>query len=244
VSRRHVFIADIHLRREQLVKRDALIRFISQLPAPEVHLYVLGDLFDVYVGEVQLEREPELRPVIEALGRFVRSGGKLTFFHGNRDYCMADYLTRRFGAETVYYSKIIDLDGKKTYLNHGDLLCTRDQLYQLARMVMRNRHLVKIFLHYFPTRLKFSIGQAYRGVSERRGSHRKERPGINRDKVRKLVRRGVELIICGHVHERLDRTYQEGRRQARLISLPLWQGQGGALEYADGSFTLRPIDFT
>lgn len=244
MTERHVFVADVHLRREELAKRDALIGYLSGIAAPGVHLYVLGDLFDAWVGPVQLETEPELGPVIEALGRFIDAGGKLTFFHGNRDYCMADYLTRRFGAETVYYWKIIDLDGRKTYLNHGDLLCTGDQLYQLARLVMRNRFLVGLFLRFFPPRLRLGFGLAYRGVSERRPAHRKERSGISRDKVRRLIRRGVELIVFGHVHEHIDRVYRVGDRQARLISLPVWQEHGVVLEYAHGDFTLRTINFT
>ncbi|HUW59003.1 MAG TPA: hypothetical protein VMZ92_20370, partial [Planctomycetota bacterium] len=84
----------------------------------------------------------------------------------------------------------------------------------------------------------------YRGVSERRPAHRKERSGISRDKVRRLIRRGVELIVFGHVHEHIDRVYRVGDRQARLISLPVWQEHGVVLEYAHGDFTLRTINFT
>ena len=244
MNERHVFVADVHLRREELAKRDALIAFISHVATPGVHLYLLGDLFDVWVGPTQVEMEPELLPVIETLGRFIKAGGKLTFFHGNRDYAMADYLTRRFGAETVYYWKIIDLDGRKAYLNHGDLLCTGDHVYQMARLVMRNRFLVRLFLRFFPGSLKLSFGRAYRGVSKRRSAHRKERPGNSRDKVKRLIRRGVELVIFGHVHEHLDRVYRVGDRQARLISLPLWRDCGTVLEYTDGEFTLRTVNFT
>lgn len=240
---RHVFVADVHLRRDQLAKRDALTAYLALLRAPDVHLYLLGDLFDVWVGEVQLEIEPELAPVIDALRTFVGAGGKLTFFHGNRDYFMGNYLTRKLGAQTVRNSKIIDLDGRRTYLNHGDLLCTSDQLYHVARWILHSPFFLAVY-HYLPVRLKYGGTDSYKSLSERQDRERREkRHGINRAKVRRLVRRSVELIICGHVHRHLDRIYRVGARQARLIALPPWHEHGSALEYADGLFTLKTINF-
>lgn len=244
MSKRHIFLADVHLRHEESAKRKALIRLISEVSVPNVHLYILGDLFDVWIGAVQFESEPEMTTVVEALRNFVHAGGKLSFFHGNRDYCMEDYFTRELGAETVPYWKIIDLDGQKTYLNHGDLLCTGDHLYHVARWFMRGRLLVRLFRH-FPIGVKYSITEAYRGISKRRDpAHRREHHGINRAKVKQLIRRGVDLIICGHVHEHTDRIYCRGARQARVISLPPWHECGWILEHSDGAFTLRAVDFT
>ena len=244
MSERHVFVADVHLRREELAKRDAFIRLLSERSRPGVHLYLLGDLFNVWIGEVQLKTEPEMVPVIEAMRQLVRAGAGLTFFHGNRDYSMGNYLSREIGAETVRYWKIIELDGRKTYLNHGDLLCTADQLYHVSRWFTRN----PLFLglsRFFPVQLKYGIARAYRSISRRQDPHRHwKRHGINRAKVRKLMRRGVELIICGHIHERVDHTYRHRGRQTRVIALPPWHKHGSALSYANGKFSFRHVDFT
>ena len=244
MSERHVFVADVHLRREETQKRDALIRLFSELSRPGVHLYLLGDLFNVWIGEVQLEAEPEMVPVVEAMGRLVQSGAGLTFFHGNRDYSMGDYLSREIGAETVRYWKIIELDGRKTYLNHGDLLCTADQLYHVSRWFMRNRLAVGL-TRFFPLQLKYGIARSYRSISRRQDPQRhRRRHGINRAKVRRLMARGVELIICGHIHEQVDHTYRHRGRQTRVIALPPWREYGSALVYADGEFAFRRVDFT
>jgi UDP-2,3-diacylglucosamine hydrolase len=173
----------------------------------------------------------------------VGSGAKLTFFHGNRDYPIGNDLTRALGAETVRYSKIIDLDGRRTFLTHGDLLCTGDRLYHLARFFMRGPISGLIF-RVLPTSLKYGIVSGYRGISERRDPMRRERRhGIHPAKVHSLMRRGVELIICGHVHEHRERTYRHRGRELRLITLPQWGSHGAALEYASGSFTLKTVDF-
>ena len=243
MSERKVFLADVHLRREELAKRDALIRYLAGLSRPGVHLYLLGDLFNTWIGEAQLQDEPEFVPVIEAMRSLVGSGAKLTFFHGNRDYPIGNYPTRELGAETVRYSKIIDLDGRKTFLTHGDLLSTGDQLYHVARWFMRGP-ISGVIFRLLPVEFQYGITSGYRGISERRDpARRKKRHGIHRAKVWSLMRRGVELIICGHVHEHLDRIYRHKGREARVISLPQWQDRGGALEYTHGKFDLKIIDF-
>jgi UDP-2,3-diacylglucosamine hydrolase len=243
VSELPVFLADVHLRREELAKRDALIGYLGGISRVGVHLYLLGDLFNTWIGQAQLEDEPELVPVFEAMKVLVRSGAKLTFFHGNRDYCIGNDLTRTLGAETVRYSKVIDLGGKKTLLTHGDLLSTGDQLYHLARFFMRGP-ISGLLFRLLPTPLKYGIVSGYRGISERRDPvRRKKRHGIHPAKVHSLMRRGVELIICGHVHEHRERTYRHRGRELRLITLPQWETEGAALEYSDGKFTLKAIDF-
>jgi UDP-2,3-diacylglucosamine hydrolase len=240
---RHVFVADVHLRREERSKRDALVKFISDLPADGVHLHLLGDLFNVWVGDVQPELETELLPVIEAMRKFIERGGKLTFFHGNRDYCMQDYLTRRIGAETVFYWKIIDLDGRRTYLTHGDLLSRGDQLYHVARWFMRGPISMRLW-RLFPVEWRYGFTGAYRNMSQRQeGDRRAKRYNINRFKVQRLMRRGVSLVICGHVHEYTDRTYRHRGRETRIITLPPWREHGSALEYSNGVFVLKTIDF-
>jgi UDP-2,3-diacylglucosamine hydrolase len=243
VSELQVFLADVHLRREELAKRDALVRYLAGISRSGVHVHLLGDLFNTWIGQAQLEDEPELVPVFDAMQTLVRSGAKLTFFHGNRDYPIGNDLTRTLGAETVRYSKVIDLGGRRTFLTHGDLLCTSDRLYHLARFFMRGP-ISGFLFRLLPTDIKYGIVSGVRGLSERRDPMRRgKRHGIHPAKVRRLMRRGVEIIICGHVHEHQDRVYRRRGRELRLITLPQWETQGAALEYAAGNFTLKTVDF-
>jgi UDP-2,3-diacylglucosamine hydrolase len=241
---RHVFIADVHLRREEIAKRDALVRLMDELARPGAHLYILGDLFDVWIGPAQFAAEPEMAPVLEAMGRVVASGAKLTFFHGNRDFYMGNFLTRRLGAETVRNASIVEIGGRRTYLTHGEFLCGGDQIHHFMRGLLRSPFLATLY-HFFPVHMKYGSSRIYRSISLRRNpTARRRSHGIELPALRRLLRKGVEVVICGHIHEASDRTIREAGRELRLIVLPPWTDRGWALEHALGEFAMRRIDFT
>ena len=243
MNERHVFVADLHLQRDHPRKTDGFLRFVSELPKRGLHLYVLGDLFDVWIGSVQLRTEPEWNPVVDALGDVVTGGGVLSFFHGNRDYCMGRYLTRAIGAETVPAAKTVEVDGHKIYLTHGDLLCTGDQLYHVARWFMRGP-ISSLIWKCMPTDWRYGFYSGYRRISKNQDPSRKRvRHGVNRTRLKRLARRGVEVIVCGHLHEHTDRVERFPGGAIRLITLPVWEEHGSFLEYVDGEFVLKRVDF-
>ncbi len=243
MSERHVFVADVHLKRDETAKRDALVRAIDALARPGTRLYLLGDTFDVWIGAGQLESEPEMRPVIDAMERFVRAGGALTYFHGNRDFFMGRWLTRRMGAETVRGGKTVSLDGRSAYLAHGETLCTADQLQRFVRWLVQSPVLTAVF-HLLPRELKYGASRVYRDISTRvRPRGPAVRHGINRAALNRLIRRGVEVVICGHVHAASERVLRHDGRETRLIVLPPWTDRGWMLEYAGGRFSLNAIEY-
>ena len=243
MSERHLFVADVHLRREEAGKRRAFIRLLDDHARPDVHLWVLGDLFDLWIGSVQIALEPEWRELFDAFARFVDAGAKLTFFHGNRDYCMGRYLTRTLGAETVAVGKTLELDGRRVHLTHGDMLCTGDQAYTLLRALVRGP-LFDLFWSCVPARWKVGLSGIYRSASLRHVPDREEaRHGLSRTALRRLVRRDVELLICGHIHRPIEGRFRRGDRELEVRTLPAWEDRGAVLEYADGRFALLSVDF-
>lgn len=243
MNERHVFFADVHLRKDQLAKRDALLGVLDELARPGVHLYSLGDMFDVWVGPDHVRVEKELAPVLEAIGKFTASGARFTWFHGNRDFYMGRFLSQKMGAETVSESAVIELDGQRVYLNHGDLLCTGDQLYHVAKWFIRGPLIWSIY-RTFPLSWKFGMVRAYKNLSQRQvPRRRKKRHGVNPDRVAALIAEGVDVIICGHIHEPRDDVIADGDRGCRLIVLPPWNENGTLTEYIDGDFVTRTVEF-
>ena len=241
---RHVFLADVHLRRDDVRRRETFVRLVDGLAEADVRLYVLGDLFDFWLGPAQLEVEPEWQTVFDALGRVTAAGGQVTFFHGNRDYCMGRYLTRAIGAETVPHSTTIDLDGRRVLLTHSDMLCTCDQLYHVARRFTRGR-LFSAVWWCVPSRLKFGCYRVYRNISRRQDRERRaSRHGIDRAALRALVRRGIDVVVCGHVHAPSDRPFRHAGRTLRVITLPTWDDRPAVLEWTGGDFVLTPVEST
>ena len=99
-------------------------------------LYVLGDLFEYWVGDDSLEMPLPARAAALLAGTAARTP---TFFmHGNRDFLVAQRFSEATGVGLVQDPAIVDLYGTRTMLLHGDTLCTDDHAYQAFRAKVRD----------------------------------------------------------------------------------------------------------
>ena len=126
-----IFISDIHLSENVPQLTDLFIAFLEG-PAQEASaLYILGDWFDVWVGEDLL---PSYFPTLrQALSQLKARNIELYFIAGNRDFLISTSFLNEIGVKRLKDQTVIDLFGTKTLLMHGDILCTQDKAYQLYR---------------------------------------------------------------------------------------------------------------
>lgn len=111
--------------------------------SPFTHIFLLGDLFEMWVGDDDLSH-----PYSEALGSVLaqaeKAGSKLFIMHGNRDFMLGKApigkTTWLSNTDAVFLPdpSSIDAFGTRVVLTHGDLLCTDDTDYQSYRKVVRN----------------------------------------------------------------------------------------------------------
>jgi len=110
--------------------------FLRREAADARAIYILGDLFEAWVGDDSLALPFEAR-----LGEAIAAAAKVTrvaFLHGNRDFLVAGGFTRALGVELLPDPTQIDLHGTPTLLLHGDTLCTDDREYQAFRKTVRD----------------------------------------------------------------------------------------------------------
>jgi UDP-2,3-diacylglucosamine hydrolase len=123
-----LFISDLHLAPERPRILEQFFRFLEG-PAREADaLYVLGDLFEHWLGDDNRE-DPLNRIVGEAFATLAAAGPAVYFMHGNRDVLVGEDFARRAGARMVADPTTVDLHGTPTLLMHGDTLCTDDVEY-------------------------------------------------------------------------------------------------------------------
>jgi len=131
-----LFIADLHLD----VRRPALIEAFEAFLRTEARgaevLYILGDLFEVWIGDDN--RAEGLHGALAALQALTQKGTPVRFLHGNRDFLVGSTFARRTGVELMPQRQVIDLYGTPTLVEHGDLLCTDDVAYQRYRRRIRH----------------------------------------------------------------------------------------------------------
>lgn len=194
-----LFVSDLHLAPERPGKLALFERLIERTAGRCDALYVLGDLFEYWVGDD--DDGPPHPAVIAALAHFSAAGSPLYVMHGNRDFLLGERFARETGARLLPDPTVIELYGEPTLLMHGDTLCTNDHDYQALRRQVRD-----------PEWQRRALA---RPLAERRALARQMRDGsrdaiagkaesimdVDEATVREAFRRhGVRRMIHGHTH--------------------------------------------
>lgn len=130
------FISDLHLAAGRPGPLALFERLLAALPGRCERLYVLGDLFEYWVGDD--DDTPPNPAVIAALAELSARGVELAVLHGNRDFLIGERFAGHTGAALLPDPVVVDLYGEPTLLMHGDLLCTGDLDYQRLRATVRS----------------------------------------------------------------------------------------------------------
>jgi UDP-2,3-diacylglucosamine hydrolase len=125
------FIADLHLNSKDSIPFIQLLKFLQNRAQQADALYILGDLFEVCLGD------DEDQEVLKALNDLTNNGVPVFIMHGNRDFLLSQAAIKncKLLKDDAY---VIDLYGVPTLIMHGDTLCTLDVKYQAFRKQVRN----------------------------------------------------------------------------------------------------------
>lgn len=224
-----LFISDLHLdpARPEIIR--LFLSFLEGLdPAETPGLFILGDLFEAWIGDD--DDNPALLPPLEALAGASARGIHIGLMHGNRDFLLGERFATRTGCELLAEPTRIDLHGTETLLMHGDTLCTDDHEYQAFRSLVRNPDWQADFLAR-PLTERRQIAAGLRETSrERTGEKAEEIMDVNQAAVEAVMREhGVSQLIHGHTHRPAIHRFELDGRPARRIVLGDWYEQGSLL---------------
>lgn len=234
-----VFISDLHLDDARPVATAAFHEFLSALPDDTQSLYILGDLFESWIGDDDDAALPaEVARRLHALSqRRIRIG----FMAGNRDFALGPDFARRAGFDLLDDPTRIDLFGRPTLLLHGDTLCTDDVAYQAFRAQVRNpAWLAHMLAQPLAVRRAFAA-QARAGSRDHTAATAETIMDVNADSVAQAFRdSGVDLMIHGHTHRPAVHAIEIDGRACTRIVLGDWFDQGTVLiATPDGALDLR-----
>ncbi|CAG7856036.1 UDP-2,3-diacylglucosamine hydrolase [biofilm metagenome] len=131
-----LFISDLHLAWEKPEITKRFIQFLETRAVQAKALYILGDLFDAWVGDDDFT--PPGNTVRAKLKQLSQSGVRVFLQLGNRDFLIGQSFCDDAGVVPLGDYTVIDLFGEPTLLTHGDLLCTDDHAYQAFRVKSRS----------------------------------------------------------------------------------------------------------
>jgi UDP-2,3-diacylglucosamine hydrolase len=227
---RSLFISDLHLSEERPGANERFFQFLEQDAAGADALYVLGDLFEYWVGDDDLG-SPFNSVIAGFFRRLTGAGTRLYFMHGNRDFLVGEGFGAATGAVLLPDPSVID----GVVLMHGDTLCTDDLDYQAWRRTARSAAWQREFLDKSVAERRALV----QGLREKSKEVIQAKPAdimdVNEAAVREAFRRhGVTRLIHGHTHRPgVHRFEADGQRYERWV-LPDWYGRGGYLEIAHG----------
>ena len=194
-----LFISDLHLDEARPHIVELFTRFLASEARDADALYILGDLFESWIGDD--DDAPLPARVAQTLRALRDSGVPIWFMHGNRDFLLgADYATRA-GMTLLPDPTIIELEGERTLLMHGDTLCTDDVDYQKFRALVRDADWQQEFLAK-PLAERRAFATQARGESRKHtASAKPEIMDVNPGAVEAVMREhGVHRLIHGHTH--------------------------------------------
>jgi UDP-2,3-diacylglucosamine hydrolase len=223
-----LFISDLHLDDARPDATELLLEFLSRDAARADALYILGDLFEYWLGDDV--GTPTSDRVAAGLARLVEAGVPCHFMHGNRDFLLGEGYAQGAGFDLLPEEQVIDLHGRPTLLLHGDTLCTHDLPYQQVRAQVRTRQWREAFLAKPPAeRIAFAQNVRQESTDYKQAAS-EEIMDVNPDAVAEaFARHGVDRMIHGHTHRPAIHDLHLDGSAAQRIVLGDWYTQGSVL---------------
>ena len=193
------FISDLHLDHKREDIKKAFFKFLDSEASEFENLYILGDLFEVWIGD---DFEDEFTSeVISELKKFSLKDKNIFIMHGNRDFLLGEKFAKKCGAKLISDPLILNIEEKKIMLSHGDIFCTDDLEYQSFKEKVRNKKWKKEFLSK-DLKDREEIAKKLRKESAMKNSKKEDYlMDVNKSEIEKIAQEyEVDILIHGHVH--------------------------------------------
>jgi UDP-2,3-diacylglucosamine hydrolase len=231
---RRLFLSDVHLSPRHPARTARLLRFLRREAGRADEIYILGDLFDYWIGPRHLAL-PDYRESLEALAR-VAAARPVFFLLGNRDFYVGRGFEEATGIRVVpgRTAHRLATAAARVYLCHGDYLEGRSGLGFRIQEWIRSPGFEARFIR-LPARLARAMAEFYRWLSGRK-TRRPSR--LSQEAVRAEFAAGADVIVCGHVHEPRRVSDSVDGRHTLLFTLGDWFDGESYLVEEDGQWTL------
>ncbi len=216
-----LFISDLHLAPGRPVLLERFRTLLTTQAGRVEALYILGDLFDAWIGDD--DPDPFATEVKSLLAAFSRTT-PLFFQRGNRDFMVGERFAAETGADLLDDEVLVEYQGQRLLLMHGDQLCTDDTEYQQVRARVRSEAFRQQALA-LPILERRALAAEYR---RRSGESLSLKPAditdVNPEAVYQAMdRHQADLLIHGHTHRPAIHSFDANGRLRRRAVLPDWR---------------------
>jgi UDP-2,3-diacylglucosamine hydrolase len=220
------FASDFHLgspnHRESRLREDRIVRWLNSIEQSCSELFLMGDIFDFWFEYKSVVPKGFVR-LFGKLAAMSDQGIKIYFFKGNHDIWVSDYFIKEMGIRIVSDEFIMEREGKRFYLHHGDGLGPGDQVYKFLRKFFRNR-LCQWLFSLIPPRIGMGIANTWSDNSRAVSKNEKVSNGDQHEWLaiyakEQLQKEHFDYFIFGHRHLPLEVDLGTG---SQYINLGEW----------------------
>jgi UDP-2,3-diacylglucosamine hydrolase len=232
-----LFVSDLHLDEARPAITDLFLRFLHDEGRKAQAVYVLGDLFEAWVGD---DDDGELATRVAAgLRAAADAGARLSFIRGNRDFLVGQDYAARCGMALLPDPCVVGLHGEPTLLLHGDLLCSDDLKYlEFRRQVREPAWQAQFLAQPLAARQAFAKRARAESSARQQGMPLDIGDATQAAVDEMFARFGVRRMIHGHTHRPAVHDGSQGQR----IVLGDWYEQGSVLRLDDaGRYALSAL---
>ena len=194
-------ISDLHLQAGEPGTFEAWAAHMRSTPADAVLL--LGDVFEVWVGDDAVAHDPFLQACAQVL-RQASQRMAVGFMPGNRDFLVGPAFLNDCGVQALQDPTLLIWREQRILLSHGDALCLGDEAYQRFRAVARTTAWQAEFLAK-PLAERLAMAQAMRAQSEAHNQSMQQFADADEAMTLQwLQHAGSDQMIHGHTHRPAD----------------------------------------
>jgi UDP-2,3-diacylglucosamine hydrolase len=206
-------ISDLHLQASETATFDAWRQYMATTPAQAV--LILGDLFEVWVGDDAAAKDPFLQSCAQVLTQAAQKA-HVAFMPGNRDFLVGRGYLAPCGVHTLLDPTLLELGTQRLLLTHGDALCLDDKPYQAFRLQARNPEWQHAFLSK-PLAEREEFARSLRALSESQKHEGMSFADADPDmSLFWLKQSQADELIHGHTHK--PATHALGLGQRHVLS--------------------------
>ncbi|SKC06162.1 UDP-2,3-diacylglucosamine diphosphatase [Luteibacter sp. 22Crub2.1] len=236
-----LFIADLHLDDARPGITTLFEQFLASDEARSASaFYILGDLVEAWIGD---DDDAGLPDRIANATRALRDAGVPVYFMaGNRDFLLGETFAARAGMTLLEDGTVHDIEGTRTLLMHGDVLCTDDVEYQTVRAQVRTEAWKAQVLSMPLAARRAFAAQARSDSKSRTGRIDETIMDVNQNAVESAMRdAGVRRLVHGHTHRPAVHDFTLDGDAAQRIVLGDWYDHGSVLAIDGDRVELRGL---
>ena len=213
-------LSDLHYDGVDIARCDRVVRFIRRLMTEAGHVYLVGDVFDVWLGHQTTVYAPYF-PLLRAIADLVDAGVRVSLFAGNHDPAPGRFMTDQFGIEVHTAGLWTTLAEKRAWIEHGDVIDPRSARRRWVNRVARHPALHRVARALHPD-WAWSAARVYGAALGHDAKCGGLPSGLTTEYLPERARAGADVVVLGHYHCAVDVSVPSARGETRLFVLGDW----------------------